>query len=103
MSEWTVNFYRNLEEIRRLPKQHIRRILEAIEGLATDPHPPDSKKIQGHDLWRTRVGVYRILYQIDGENRIVNTYRISHRRSVSSQYSGETGEVFMRQSAKIHA
>jgi mRNA-degrading endonuclease RelE of RelBE toxin-antitoxin system len=28
------------------------------------------------------VGVYRILYQIDEENRVINTYRIGHRRDV---------------------
>ena len=83
MTDWTVNYHRELEkEIRRLPRQYIRRILEAIENLALNPYPPSSKKIQGHDLWRVRVGVYRILYQIDEENQVINTYRIGHRRGV---------------------
>lgn len=83
MARWTVNYHRDLEkEFRRLPKQQIRRILEAIENLASDPHPPVSKKIQGYDLWRVQVGVYRIIYQIDDENQIVNTFRIGHRKGV---------------------
>ncbi len=83
MADWTVNYHRDLEkEIRRLPRQYIRRILEEIENLASNPYPPSSKKIQGHDLWRVRVGVYRILYQIDEENQVINTYRIGHRRGV---------------------
>jgi mRNA interferase RelE/StbE len=83
MTDWTVQYHRDLEkEIRRLPKQHIRRILEAIENLSNDPHPPGSKKIQGYDLWRVQVSVYRIIYQIDNENKIVNTYRIGHRKGV---------------------
>jgi mRNA interferase RelE/StbE len=83
MAKWAVNYHRDLEkEIRRLPKPHIRRILEAIESLSNDPHPSGSKKIQGHDLWRVQVGVYRIIYQIDDENQIVNTYRIGHRKGI---------------------
>lgn len=83
MSNWTVNYHRDLEkEIRRLPRQYIHRILEAIEGLASDPYQSSSKRIQGHDFWRIRVGVYRVLYQIDEENQVVNTYRISHRKSI---------------------
>lgn len=63
---WTVYYHRDLEkEIRRLPKPHIRHILEAIETLAVNPKPGSSKKIKGHDLWRIRVGVYRICYSSD--------------------------------------
>ena len=83
MAKWTVRYHRDLEkEIRRLPKPHIRRILEALESLSDDPHPPGSKKSQGYDLWRVQVGVYRIIYQIDDENQIVNTFRIGHRKGV---------------------
>ena len=80
---WAVNFHCDVEkEIRRLPRSYIRRILEAIEGLGTDPKPLGSKRIEDHDLWRIRVGVYRVLYEIDEENRQINTYRIWHRKDV---------------------
>lgn len=84
MSEnWTVNYHRDLaKEIRRLPKPTIKRLLEAIEGLATNPQPPGCQKIEGYDLWRIRVGSYRILYQIDEGNRTVNSYRVGHRKDV---------------------
>jgi mRNA interferase RelE/StbE len=81
--QWTVTYHRDLErEIRRLPRPFIKRILETIESLAADPRPPGCKKIEGHHFWRVQVGVYRILYQIDEENRVINTYRIGHRRDV---------------------
>ncbi|MCP4421535.1 MAG: type II toxin-antitoxin system RelE/ParE family toxin [Chloroflexi bacterium] len=80
---WAVNYHRDLEkEIRRLPPQYIRRILETIEAFSMDPRPRGSKKIKGHDFWRMRVGIYRIIYQIDDEKRVVNTYRIAHRSNV---------------------
>ena len=59
---WAVVYHRELEkEIRRLPPQYIKRILETIEAFSGDPKPHGSKKIKGHDFWRMRVGVYRVL------------------------------------------
>ncbi len=81
--KWVVKYHRNLErEIRRLPKRTIKRILETIEALASQPKPPGSRKITGHELWRVQVGNYRILYDIDEEEQIISTYRVGHRRDV---------------------
>jgi len=80
---WTVVFHRDLEkEIRQLPRPYVRRVLEAIEALGGDPHPPGSGKITGHDLWKVRVGVYRVIYAVDDERRIVSTYRVGHRKDI---------------------
>ncbi len=80
---WAVNFHRDLEkEIRRLPRSYLKRVLEAIEALGADPRPHGSKRLEGYDLWRIQIGVYRVLYEIDEENRVVNTYRIGHRKDV---------------------
>ena len=81
--QWRVTYHRDLEkEIRRLPKPYIKRILETIESLAADPRPPGCKKLEGHQFWLVQVSVYRILYQIDEEKRVVNTYRVGHRRDI---------------------
>lgn len=80
---WVVNYHRDLEkEIRRLPKPYIKRVLEAMETLATDPKPQGSKKLAGHPFWRIQVGVYRIIYHIDEEKRLVSTFRVGHRKDV---------------------
>jgi mRNA interferase RelE/StbE len=80
---WTVEYHRELEkEIRQLPKTFIRRVLEKIESLGENPRPHGCEKITGHDLWKVRVGVYRILYTINEEQRIVRTYKIGHRRDI---------------------
>lgn len=83
MSKWQVVFHSKLEkELRRLPKPYIRQILETLTSLTVDPHPPQSRKVQGYELWRVRVGVYRILYGIDEEHQIVRTYRVGHRKNI---------------------
>ena len=80
---WTVIYHRNLaKEIRLLPKPYIRRVLGAIEDLAQDPRPHGSEKLEGYDLWKLRIGVYRVLYHIDDPKHIVSTYRVGHRRNV---------------------
>ncbi len=82
-SRWTVEYHRDIEkEIRQLPKPFIKRILEKIESLADNPRPPGCEKISGHELWKVRIGVYRILYTINEEQHTIRTYRIGHRRDI---------------------
>ena len=41
-----------------------RRLRESIDGLADNPRPPGCVKLQGgSELYRVRVGDYRILYR----------------------------------------
>jgi mRNA interferase RelE/StbE len=40
-------------------------------------------KLSGYkDLWRIRVGDYRVVYIIDDENKMVSITRVAHRRDV---------------------
>jgi len=53
------------KELEALPKRNQRRIVRAIEALVEDPRPPGVRKIVGgEDLYRFRVGDYRVMYQI---------------------------------------
>ena len=69
-------------ELRRLPQDVIRRIDAVFEQLRYNPRPHGVVKLTGQSSshWRIRVGIYRILYQIDDQHRRVNVYRIKHRR-----------------------
>lgn len=70
-------------ELEALDVRLIARILPRIEALAQVPRPPGVRKLQGHQsLWRIRVGDYRVVYNIDDTNRIVDMIRIRHRREV---------------------
>jgi mRNA interferase RelE/StbE len=56
------------------------RILAKIELLAKNPRAPGSKKLRGPTrLWRLRVGEYRVVYDIDDENRVVDISGVRHR------------------------
>ena len=53
------------KELKKLDKQIIIRILQAIEDLADNPYSSGSKKLIGSDsIYRIRVGDYRIIYNI---------------------------------------
>ena len=59
------------------------RIKQRIDSLAENPYPSGIKKIEGEDeLYRLRVGEYRILYQVKRKILLVLIVRIGHRREV---------------------
>ena len=65
-----------------IPRPAVRRILAAIDQLAEHPRPPASENLTGLDLYRIRVGVYRILYEIHDYELIIAVVKVGHRRDV---------------------
>lgn len=60
-----------LKQTKRLDPRVYERIFRTIEALRHDPHPASSKKLSGYeDVWRIRVGSYRVAYEIY-ENKLL--------------------------------
>ncbi len=77
MSYETIVERKARKAIARLPSTVYERITNAIKGLAEDPHPRNSLKLQGREGYRLRVGDYRIIYQVDegaGEVRVLEVF-----------------------------
>ncbi len=54
-----------------------------LRALAEDPRPRGCKKLAGReDIWRVRVGDYRVLYQILDDALLVLVVRVRHRKDV---------------------
>jgi len=52
-------------------------------ALAENPRPPGCKKLKDTErTWRIRVGVYRILYDIDDSGATLTVLRIGHRKEI---------------------
>jgi mRNA interferase RelE/StbE len=67
-----------------LPRTIQVRIGHALKALAEEPHPPGSKKLSGkHDIWRLRVGDYRVLYTIESGRLVILVLKVGHRKDVS--------------------
>ena len=70
-------------ELRDLELADQRRLIVAIEALASNPRPTGCTKMAGFpDVWRIRVGVFRIIYRIADRQLIVEVIRIGHLREV---------------------
>ncbi len=70
-------------ELVRLEPTMKRRVMRQIDRLADEPRGPGSVRLRGSDdVWRARVGDYRILYQIEDDRLAVLIVRIAHRRDV---------------------
>ncbi|MBI4469035.1 MAG: type II toxin-antitoxin system RelE/ParE family toxin [Acidobacteria bacterium] len=69
--------------IEKLPSLVQRRILKHIESLAGNPRPEGVKKLAGEaNLWPTRVGAYRVVYQIFDDLLSVMVIRVGDRKEV---------------------
>ena len=57
------------------------RVAEAVGKLASEPRPAGCRKLKGHaDIWRLRVGSYRIIYSITDTIKLVRVERVRHRK-----------------------
>jgi len=71
------------KELDKLDRQVARRIARAISALGADPRPAGCRRLIGYEeLWRIRVGDYRIIYTIKDAELIVLALRIGHRSDV---------------------
>lgn len=87
MASYKIQWKRSAKkELKKLDKQVILRILQAIENLAKDPWRSQSKKLVGSDsIYRIRVGDYRIIYNIESFILTIEIIKVGHRGQVYRQ------------------
>ena len=69
--------------LKSLPQKEVKKIAKKIDSLEQNPVPKDSKKLKGEkDLYRVRVGDYRILYFFQNLNLTVLVIRVGHRKDI---------------------
>jgi mRNA interferase RelE/StbE len=63
MADYSLTFARSArKELEKLPSSTAGRIIQRIESLMRVPRPPGSIKLKGNkNLWRIRVGDYRVI------------------------------------------
>jgi mRNA interferase RelE/StbE len=72
-----------VKEIEAIPqKKEWQRIIRRIGQLADNPRPPGSSQLSGHNRYRIRQGVYRIVYAIDDVEIVVVVVKRGHRKDV---------------------
>jgi mRNA interferase RelE/StbE len=68
--------------LRRIGAGDRRRIIEAIDRLAEEPHAGGLLKGEFAGLRRLRVGDFRIVYEAMHEELTILVVRVAHRRDV---------------------
>ncbi|MEK6819367.1 MAG: type II toxin-antitoxin system RelE/ParE family toxin, partial [Nanoarchaeota archaeon] len=63
---WALQIDPRLAKIfKKIPQNNVKRIIAAIEQLPNNPYGGDIQKMSGEkNVWRRRVGEYRIFYEI---------------------------------------
>lgn len=71
------------KELRRLPSKVIEKIVTVLKSLEENPRPAGCKKLKGYkNLWRARVGDYRLIYAIEEVIMLVDVREIGHRKDI---------------------
>ena len=70
------------KDLRGIPKTEVRRLLKRIEPLGNDPRPAGCEDLTGRDLYRIRLGAYRIVYSVDDAAVVIEVIKVGHRREV---------------------
>jgi len=74
------------KDLRSLPSSVIARVLKVIEELKDEPIQRQSIKLAGtEELYRLRVGNYRVIYGVDKNNKQVIVHYVRHRQPAYRQ------------------
>ena len=65
-------------EIKRIPPDVRPRIVEAVRALARDPRPDGIKQLEPN-VYRLRVGQYRVIYKVLDDEHLVIIGRVARR------------------------
>lgn len=69
-------------DLRKIDTAEIKRILVRLDALADAPRGQGCIKLSAQDRYRVRVGLYRIIYEIQDKQLIVVVVKVAHRSRV---------------------
>jgi mRNA interferase RelE/StbE len=84
MNEYRIEVSATAErQLRKLQRADQRRIVQAIRALAQEPRPRGCRRLRGYeDVYRIRLGVFRVLYSVEDARLLVILLKIGHRKDV---------------------
>ena len=71
------------KSLKNIETAYVKKIIQKIDLLQTDPRHHGSIKLTGiENTYRTRVGKYRIIYEIYDDKVLVLVVNVDHRKDV---------------------
>jgi mRNA interferase RelE/StbE len=70
--------------LRKMPRDIAQRIRERLDRIAVDPYAqhPNVTRLQSRPGYRLRVGDWRAIYEIEGEELVILVLRVGSRGEV---------------------
>lgn len=81
MDDYIIIYARSArKELETLDVYLVNRIFPKIEALAKEPRPRGCRRLYGEEnLWRIRIGDYRVVYAIYDKEKKVDIIAVRHR------------------------
>jgi mRNA interferase RelE/StbE len=74
------------KQLKKIPQKDAERLFVVMAGLATDPYAGDIEKMAGEEnVWRRRVGAYRVLYEVRVSRKMICVFDVRRRTSNTYQ------------------
>lgn len=68
--------------LKKIPRRNATRITAVFGEFAINPYSGDIQKMEGEiNIWRRRIGDYRIFYEINQDKRFIYVFEIKRRTS----------------------
>ena len=70
--------------LKKIPQNFTKRIVAAIEALPQDPFAGDIQKMRDEkNVWRRRIGDYRIFYELLAQENIIHVFHVERRTTTT--------------------
>ena len=80
---YTLSFTKHsLKKLAKINEPDYSKIKHSIQALTNNPRPQGNKKLKGINLYRIRVGNYRVLYSIFDHQLVINVIALGHRKEI---------------------
>jgi len=82
---WEIKIAKRVyKEMKRFPKRDSQQIMEVLEYLPENPYAGDIEKLAGEiNIWRRRVGAYRITYELYQQNQFIVVLDVKRRTTTT--------------------
>ncbi|MFH2003177.1 MAG: type II toxin-antitoxin system RelE/ParE family toxin [Bacteroidota bacterium] len=70
------------KELAELPADAFQKLRDSMSELIHNPRPYGCRKLTGREGWRIRIGNYRVIYEIDDQQKTILILHVGHRRDV---------------------
>ncbi|HEY4478894.1 MAG TPA: type II toxin-antitoxin system RelE/ParE family toxin [Candidatus Paceibacterota bacterium] len=80
---WDVVVDKQIEKfLKKIGRRDKERLIGAMQEFSADPYAGDVEKMEGEEnVWRRRIGAFRIFYELYPSKKIVYVFSIKRRAS----------------------